>query len=149
KGYRVAVIEMGKRYRPEDFARTSWNVRRFLWKPELFCHGILQMTLLRDVFVLHGAGVGGGSLVYANTLLVPPDAAFAAAGWVGRDWKATLAPHYATAQQMLGVVEAPELYEADRALYKACEQIGRADRFRRTRVGVFFGEPGKTVADPY
>lgn len=149
KGYRVCVFEMGKRYRAQDFARTSWNARRFLWRPEIGCHGILQMTLLGDVFVLHGAGVGGGSLVYANTLLVPPDRAFESSGWIGHDWKAKLMPHYATAKRMLGVVEAPELYTADRALLRACEEIGRANHFRRTEVGIYFGEPGTTVSDPY
>lgn len=149
KGYRVAVVEMGKRYRPQDFAKTSWNLRRFLWKPKLGLYGILQLTLLRDVFVLHGAGVGGGSLVYANTLLVPPDSAFRTAGWVGRDWKATLAPHYETAKRMLGVVEAPELYEADRLLLETCEEMGTAEHFHRAQVGIYFGEAGKTVQDPY
>lgn len=149
KGYRVAVIEMGKRYRAQDFAKTSWNLRRFLWKPRLGLYGILQLTLLRDVFVLHGAGVGGGSLVYANTLLKPPESAFRNAGWVGRDWRATLAPHYETAKRMLGVVEAPELYEADRLLLETCQEMGTAAAFRRAQVGIYFGEAGKTVPDPY
>jgi cholesterol oxidase len=149
KGYRVAVVEMGKRYRAQDFARTNWDLRRSLWRPEIGCYGILQMTLLRDVFVLHGAGVGGGSLVYANTLLVPSDAAFESAGWVGKGWKERLAPHYETAQRMLGVVEAPELYEGDRALLAAATEMGRGEHFRKARVGVFFGDPGKTVPDPY
>jgi cholesterol oxidase len=149
KGYRVAVIEMGKRLRAPDFAKTSWDVRRFLWRPEVGCYGILQLTLLRDVFVLHGAGVGGGSLVYANTLLVPPDAAFENPGWVGRDWKSTLAPHYETAKRMLGVVTAPEIYTADRALLEASQELGRGANFRRAEVGIYFGEAGKTVPDPY
>jgi cholesterol oxidase len=149
KGYSVAVVEMGKRYEAQDFAKTSWDVRRFLWRPELGCYGILQLTLLKDVFVLHGSGVGGGSLVYANTLLVPSDAAFENSGWVGSGWKQRLMPHYETAKRMLGVVEAPHLYEGDRALLAACEEIGRADSFRREQVGVYFGEPGKTVPDPY
>jgi len=149
KGYRVAVVEMGKRFGAGDFAKTSWDLKRFLWRPELGCHGILQLTLLRDVFVLHGAGVGGGSLVYANTLLVPSDAAFRSAGWVGRDWKAALAPHYETAKRMLGVVEAPELYEADRVLLRTCQEMGREEHFRKTQVGVYFGEAGQSVSDPY
>lgn len=148
KGYRVAVVEMGKRYRAQDFAKTNWNLRRFLWRPELGCYGIFQMSLLRDVFVLHGAGVGGGSLVYANTLLVPSDEAFRDAGWVGGDWKRILHPHYETAKRMLGVTEAPEVYEADLALKAASAELG-ADRFHKAQVGVFFGEPGKTVPDPY
>jgi cholesterol oxidase len=149
KGYRVAVVEMGKRYLPADFARTSWNLRRFLWKPRLGCYGILQMTLLGDVFVLHGAGVGGGSLVYANTLLVPPDSAFEDPAWVGGNWKTILSPHYATAKRMLGVTPAPEVYEGDIALRRACGALGQDGGFHRAEVGVYFGEPGKTVPDPY
>ncbi len=149
KGYRVAVVEMGKRYRAADFARTNWDLRRSFWRPEVGCYGILQMTLLRDVFVLHGAGVGGGSLVYANTLLVPSDIAFESAGWAGKGWKARLAPHYETAKRMLGVVEAPEIYEGDRALLAAATEMGRGEHFRKASVAVFFGEPGKTVPDPY
>lgn len=150
KGYRVAVVEKGKRYRPQDFARTSWDARKFLWRPALGCTGIMQMTLLRDVFVLHGAGVGGGSLVYANTLLEPGPEVFSDPRWVGGiDWRQVLAPHYATAKRMLGVTEAPRLYEADRLLHKVVSDMGRGDRFHKTDVAVFFGEPGKTVPDPY
>jgi cholesterol oxidase len=149
KGYTVAVVEQGKRFGKEDFAKTSWDLRRFLWKPELGCYGIMQMTLLKDVFIVHGAGVGGGSLVYANTLLVPSDQAFANAGWVGRDWKETLRPHYATAQRMLGVVEAPELHTSDQALIQATRELGRSTRVWHAQVGVYFGEPGKEVPDPY
>jgi cholesterol oxidase len=149
KGYSVVVVEQGKRYHAKDFARTNLDLRRSLWRPEVGCYGILQLTLLNDVFVLHGAGVGGGSLVYANTLLVPPDAAFENAGWVGRDWKATLRPHYQTAQRMLGVVDAPEFHVSDQALLQASRELGRADELWRARVGVYFGEPGKTVPDPY
>ncbi len=149
KGYRVAVIEMGKRFGAADFAKTSWDVRRFLWRPEVGCYGILQLSLLRDIFVLHGAGVGGGSLVYANTLLVPPAAAFESAGWVGHGWQQKLAPHYETAKRMLGVVQAPEIYLADRVLQEVSEELGRGEDFHRADVGVYFGEPGKTVPDPY
>lgn len=149
KGYRVAVVEMGVRHVPEEFPKTSWNLRKFLWKPNLGCHGILQLTLLNDVFVLHGAGVGGGSLVYANTLLEPPDEAFRDGGWVRPDFRSLLAPHYATAKRMLGVVTAPEIYAGDRVLKKVCEDLGRAETFKQAEVGVYFGEPGKLVPDPY
>ncbi|HET9954237.1 MAG TPA: GMC family oxidoreductase [Polyangiaceae bacterium] len=149
KGYRVAVVEMGKRYRAQDFAKTSWDLRRFLWRPELGLYGILQLTLLRDVFVLHGAGVGGGSLVYANTLLIPPETAFQNSGWVRPNFREALLPHYRTAQRMLGVVEAPHLYEGDEALLEASRELGREAHFRKAQVGIFFGEPGKTVEDPY
>ncbi|MFO7177934.1 MAG: GMC family oxidoreductase [Pseudomonadota bacterium] len=149
KGYRVVVIEQGKRYQPEDFAKTSWNVRKYLWKPAIGCHGIMQMTLLDDVFVLHGAGVGGGSLVYANTLLVPPEEAFRDAGWIRSDFRERLMPHYETARRMLGVVTAPEIYTADRVLKRVCDEMGVGDRFHHAEVGVYFGEPGKRVPDPY
>jgi len=149
KGYRVCVLEMGKRWRSEDFPETTWNVPKYFWKPSLGLTGILQMTMVRDAFFLHGAGVGGGSLVYANTLLVPPDEAFADARWVGQDWKAALAPHYATAKRMLGATESPVLVETDRLLRQVAEEMGRGDTFHKHTVGVYFGEAGKTAPDPY
>src|SRR5438105_15416666 len=110
KGYRVAVLEAGKRYEAEDFARTNWNVRRSLWMPKLFCHGILRLTLLSDVLVGSGAGVGGGSLVYANTLPVPRPDIFRRAEWPSSlNWGEALAPHYATAKRMLGATTNPRL----------------------------------------
>lgn len=150
KGYSVAVLEMGKRWRKEDFPHTTWNVRKYLWRPWLGMYGILQMTLVKDAFFLHGAGVGGGSLVYANTLLVPPDEAFRDPRWVGMDWRSALEPHYATAKRMLGVVQSPIIVETDRMLKEVADELGRGDTFHRANVGVFFGdEPGKTVPDPF
>ncbi|MBX3263422.1 MAG: GMC family oxidoreductase [Labilithrix sp.] len=149
KGYSVAVLEMGKRWSKDDFPRTTWDVRRYLWRPRLGLHGILQMTLVKDAFFLHGAGVGGGSLVYANTLLVPPDEAFADPRWVGQDWKAALAPHYATAKRMLGVTESQVVVETDRMLKEVADEMGRGHTWKKADVGVFFGEPGKTVPDPF
>jgi cholesterol oxidase len=150
KGYRVAVLEMGKRWHKDDFPKSTWNAFKYLWRPALGMYGILQMTLVKDAFFLHGAGVGGGSLVYANTLLVPPDEAFEDARWVGLDWKAALAPHYATAKAMLGVVESPVIVETDRMLKEVAEEMGRGHTWKKADVGVFFGdEPGKTVPDPF
>jgi cholesterol oxidase len=149
KGYSVAVLEMGKRWTKNDFPHTTWNVRKYLWRPRLGMYGILQMTLVKDAFFLHGAGVGGGSLVYANTLLVPPDQAFADPKWVGQDWKAALAPHYATAKRMLGVTESQVVVETDRMLKEVAEEMGRGHTWKKADVGVFFGEPGKTVPDPF
>ncbi len=150
KGYSVAVLEAGKRWQPEDFPASNWSVRKFLWMPKLGCTGIQRLTLLDDVLVLSGAGVGGGSLVYANTLLVPPDSAFDNAGWPrGKDWRTALAPHYQTAQRMLGVTEVPTDFPADLLLKRAAEAIGKGDTFRRQTVGVYFGTPGQPVADPY
>ena len=150
KGYSVAVIERGKRWRTADFPKTNWNVRKYLWAPVVRCFGIQAITLLRDVMILHGCGVGGGSLVYANTLLIPPDRVFADPKWsaLGR-WKEDLAPHYVAAQRMLGVVTAPCPTETDRMLREIANETGRGATYRPTEVGVFFGEPGKTVPDPY
>ena len=149
KGYSVAVLEMGKRWTKDDFPHTTWNVRKYLWRPWLGMYGILQMTLVKDAFFLHGAGVGGGSLVYANTLLVPPDEAFTDPKWVGQDWKAALAPHYATAKKMLGVVETQVVVETDRMLKEVAEEMGRGHTWKKADVAIYFGEPGKTVPDPY
>ncbi len=151
KGWRVAVLEMGKRWAAEDFPRTNWNVRKYLWKPALKLHGILQMTILRHCVVLHGAGVGGGSLVYANTLVVPPEQVLRDARWpAGVDWQATLAPHYATARRMLGATLAPRVFPADELLRSVVEEeTGRPVTLRRHDVAVFFGEPGVSAPDPY
>ncbi len=150
KGYSVAVLEMGKRYRAEDFPRTNWTVWKYLWLPRLFCYGIQRLTLLRDALVLSGTGVGGGSLVYANTLLVPPDEVFRDPKWADlADWKTVLAPHYATAQRMLGVVENPKFFESDELLKECAQELGREKSWHPTRVAVFFGDPDKAVPDPF
>lgn len=150
KGYSVAVIERGKRWRAEDFPTTNWNVRKYLWAPLARCFGIQAISFLRDVMVLHGTGVGGGSLVYANTLLVPPDSVFEDPRWSALgDWKQQLAEHYATAKRMLGVVPAPCPGETDDMLAAIAADLGQAHTYRATEVGVYFGEPGKTVSDPY
>jgi cholesterol oxidase len=150
KGYSVGVLERGKRWRTEDFPRTNWNVRKFLWAPVVRCFGIQAITLLRDVMILHGCGVGGGSLVYANTLLVPPEAVFDDPRWSALgDWKSDLAPHYATAKRMLGVTTAPCPSETDHMLREIADDMHRGETYHPTEVGVFFGEPGKTVQDPY
>ncbi len=151
KGYRVLVVEAGKRWRTEDFPRSNWNLRKFLWLPAVFCYGIQRLTLLRDVLVLSGAGVGGGSLVYANTLLVPPEEIFRRSNWPrGVDWHAALAPHYETAQRMLGVTVNPHLWPGDELLRDFAASVGREETFRPTQVGVLFGErPGQAAGDPY
>jgi cholesterol oxidase len=151
KGYRVLVVEAGKRFRPEDFPKTNWNVRKFLWMPGLFCYGIQRLTLLRDVLVLSGAGVGGGSLVYANTLLIPLDEVFSRDTWpAGSDWRARLEPHYQTARRMLGVTRTPKVWPGDECLRRFAERLGRLDTFHYTDVAVLFGErPGEAAGDPY
>lgn len=151
KGYKVLVIERGKRWKPTDFPKNNWNLRKSMWVPQLGCFGILRLALLDDVMVLSGAGVGGGSLVYANTLLVPPPPFFRDPQWAGMvaDWQAELAPHYAQAQRMLGATPNPVFGPADEVLRQIAEEMGRGHTFKATDVGVYFDKPGETVADPY
>ena len=155
KGYRVGVLEAGRRFSDEEFAKTSWQLRKFLWAPKLGCYGIQRIHLLRNVVILAGAGVGGGSLNYANTLYVPPEPFFADRQWAGiTDWRAELTPHYDQAQRMLGVVTNPTFTDADRVVKEVADDMGVGDTFVQTPVGVFFGPdgektPGKTVPDPY
>lgn len=151
KGYNVAVLEMGKRFGPETYAKSAWQSARHLWFPKLKLYGIFQMTWLKDVFIFHGAGVGGGSLVYANTLLVPPTRAFQDERWPDDDnWEQKLAPYYDLAKFMLGATEAKNIYPADETLRDLVDvDMGRGDTFRKHMVGVYFGESGETAPDPF
>ena len=150
KGYRVGILEAGRRYADSDFAKTSWDLKRFLWAPALGCYGIQRVHLLRDVMILAGAGVGGGSLNYANTLYKPPSSFFQDPQWQGiTDWDAELSPFYDQARKMLGVVQNPHMTPADDVIKSVADDMGVGDTFIQTPVGVFFGEPGETVADPY
>jgi cholesterol oxidase len=150
KGYRVAVLEAGKRWAPEDFPETNWNIRKHLWMPRIGLHGILRMNVFHDTMVLAGAGVGGGSLVYAATLLVPPDPFYTDPQWSDlADWKRALAPHYATAQKMLGVTRFPGMTAADRVMKDCADQIGQGHTFQPTDVGIYFGKSGVTEKDPF
>lgn len=155
KGYRVGVLEAGQRFTDADFAKTSWDLRKFLWAPQLGMYGIQRIHLLRNVMILAGAGVGGGSLNYANTLYVPPDPFFNDPQWKDiTDWRAELMPHYDQAQRMLGVVKNPTFTDADRIVKEVADDMGCGDTFVSTPVGVFFGldgemTPGKTVPDPF
>jgi cholesterol oxidase len=150
KGYTVAVLEMGKRFEPEDFPKSTWNLKKFLWFPKLLCHGFQQITLLKDVLIFHGAGVGGGSLVYANTLPMPPDEVFSDARWpTDEDWKVKLAPHYEMAYFMLGSTEAKEMFNSDYLLQEICEERGRGETFKKHQVAVHFGTPNEVGPDPF
>jgi len=150
KGYRVAVIEAGRRFGDDEFATTSWNLRRYLWAPWLGCYGIQRVHLLRDVMILAGAGVGGGSLVYANTLYRPSDAFYRDRQWAHiTDWARELAPYYDQASRMLGVVTNPTMTPSDEVMRAVAADMGVADTFRPTPVGVHFGRPGVEVDDPY
>ncbi|GAA4626599.1 GMC family oxidoreductase [Cellulomonas oligotrophica] len=151
KGYRVTVLEAGRRFTAQTLPRTSWDVRRFLWAPRLGCRGIQRIHVLPDVVVLAGAGVGGGSLVYANTLYEPQgDAFFTDPQWAGvTDWRAELAPAYDQARRMLGVVENPTTTPADEVVLATARDLGVEGTYRRAPVGVVFGTPGEPVPDPF
>ncbi|MCL1588369.1 MAG: GMC family oxidoreductase, partial [Actinomycetia bacterium] len=150
KGYTVGVIEAGKRWDTADFPRTNWDLRKSLWFPKLGMKGIQRISLLRDVMVLSGAGVGGGSLVYANTLYEPLAPFYVDPQWRGiADWRAELAPHFTTAKRMLGVVQNPLDTPADAVMRSVATSMGVPETYHPTPVGVFFGEPGVEVDDPY
>ncbi len=150
KGHRVLVLEKGKRFAPEDFPKTNWDLRRWMWMPRAGLKGIFQMSFLRHVTVLHGVGVGGGSLVYANTLPVPKDDFFGASSWASlASWKRELEPHYATARRMLGATRNPLETRGDRILREIARDLGRESGFQMTDVAVHFGKPGERTPDPY
>ncbi|CAB4539567.1 unannotated protein [freshwater metagenome] len=151
KGYSVAVLEAGKRFQDKDFPKTSWRVNKFLFAPALGCYGIQRIHFLPDVLVLCGAGVGGGSLVYANTLYQPGDKYFNDPQWADiTDWKRELEPWYEQARRMLGVEVNPFLSPSDIAMQGAAAKMGVADTFKMAPLGIYFGSgEGKPASDPY
>ncbi|OBK43797.1 NAD(P)-binding protein [Mycobacterium kubicae] len=157
KGYRVGVLEAGRRFGDQDFAKNSWHVRDYLFKPSVGCYGIQRIDVLSDAVVLSGAGVGGGSLVYANTLYEPGDPFYADPLWSGiTDWKDELVPCYDQAKRMLGVETYPRTTPSDKVLLQVATDLGVADTFHATQVGVCFtgadgspAAPGAPVGDPY
>lgn len=150
KGYRVAVVEAGRRFADDEFATTSWDLRRYLWAPAVGCYGIQRIHLLNDVVVLAGAGVGGGSLVYANTLYRPLRPFYEDRQWAHiTDWESELSPYYDQATRMLGVVTNPTVTPSDEVMRKVAADMGIADTYHPTPVGVYFGAPGRSVPDPY
>ena len=150
KGYSVLVLERGKRYNAEDFPKTNWNVFKHIWLPKLRCFGILGLNFMSDMMILNGSGVGGGSLVYCATLIEPGDEFFECEGWKGlADWETELRPHYDTARKMLGVETNPRLWPADNVLLEVASEMGREETFAPVPLGIFFGEEGKSVPDPY
>lgn len=150
KGYRVCVLEKGKRFAPEDFPETNWDLRRWLWMPQAGMKGIFQMSFFEHVTIFHGVGVGGGSLTYANTLPQPKSGFFKASSWSHlSDWERELEPHYRTAKRMLGAATVPVMTPGDKVLREIAKDMGREDQFHPTEVAVFFGEPNKRVPDPY
>lgn len=150
KGYKVVVIEKGKWWKPSDFPKNNWQLKKWMWEPKLGFKGIFKMTFLNHVTVLSGVGVGGGSLTYANTLPIPKVAFFNSGSWAGMaDWEKELAPHYQRAYKMLGADINPSAGPADKAIKKLAEDLGRPDQYGPTKVAVYFGKPGETVPDPY
>lgn len=151
KGYRVGVLEAGRRFDDATLPKTSWDIRNFLWAPRLRCFGIQRIHLLRNVVILAGAGVGGGSLVYANTLAEPFGAFFTDPQWATiTDWSAELAPYYDQASRMLGRTENPTMTPSDEVMRSVAEEMGVGDTFHRTQVAVLFGDRGGVdVPDPY
>ncbi len=151
KGYSVAVLEAGRRFSDKDFPKTSWRLRKFLFAPGIGCYGIQRIHVLPDVLILAGAGVGGGSLVYANTLYQPGDEYFNDQQWAGiTDWKAELEPWYDQARRMLGVIENPYFSPSDQAMKDVADEMGVGHTFQMAPVGIFFGD-GKGVKseDPF
>jgi cholesterol oxidase len=153
KGYRVLVIEKGKDLQDKDFATSNWKFWQYLWNPLIRSFGILQMSLLNGMLILHGAGVGGGSLGYANVLMEPEEKVFDAPPWqkVGIS-KEVLQPYYQTAKRMLGVTRNPKLFASDLALQRVANSVGKGDTFSNTDVGVFFGkegQEGQSFPDPF
>lgn len=150
KGYKVLILERGKRYTAQDFPNTNWNIFKYLWAPAARCFGFMGLNFLNDIVILNGSGVGGGSLVYASTHIKPPDQFFVAEEWRDlADWKAELEPFYALANRMLGTAENPKLWPADYRLYEIAKELGQEKTFTPTPVGIYFGEPGVPVPDPF
>lgn len=154
KGYKVAVMEMGRRWTPENLPKTSWSLHRWFWRPKLALRGFFNMQFFRHVTILHGCAVGGGSITFASTLLRAPDKVWESGSWAGlADWKSQMPRHYDLASQMLGVTQNRLLGPADRLLKQAADAIGMGHTFYRTNVAIFQAregeEGGKTVSDPF
>ncbi|WAC75649.1 GMC family oxidoreductase [Roseateles sp. SL47] len=154
KGYRVAVLEQGRRWTPESLPTSNWDTARWIHRPALGLRGFFNMRFFRHVVVLHGNAVGGGSITYGNTLLVPPNRVWNEGTWAGlADWQAEMPAHYARAQHMLGVTTNRRLGHADHLLKRMAKEVGAEGTFYPTEVGIFFGDdgraPGATYPDPY
>ncbi len=150
KGYKVLVIEKGKWYKAKDFPKTNWDLKKWMWLPIFKFFGILKLTVFRHVSILSGVGVGGGSLVYANTLPIPSRNFFNSGNWKGlADWENDLKTHYATAEKMLGATKNPKFFDADITLKNVANLMGKGDDFDAPNVAVYFGEADKEVKDPF
>ena len=150
KGYKVLVIEKGKWFKKEeDFPKSNWNLKKYFWWPLLGWTGLFKMTFFRHVTVLSGVGVGGGSLVYANTLPVPKTPFFRSGQWKDLcDWENELKPYYELAKKMLGVSKNPYMSQSDKVMQTLAKDLGKPDAFHKTDVAIYFGKAGGTVDDP-
>jgi len=150
KGYKVLVIEKGSWKKSDDFPKTNWNLRKWFWMPAIGFKGIFKLSVFRHLSVISGVGVGGGSLVYANTLPKPKSHFFNSGSWKGlKDWEAELKPYYEIAYKMLGATDTPKLFDADKILENIAKDNKIENFFEPTKVSVFFGEKDKTVPDPF
>lgn len=150
KGYSVLVIEKGKWYKSEDFAKTNWNLPKWLWMPLFRFFGIMKLSIFKHLAILSGVGVGGGSLVYANTLPIPKSTFYKTGSWRNlADWETELKPHYHTALTMLGATKNPKLFDGDYELEQLAKEIGKESDFEHTNVAVYFGDKGEKKSDPY
>lgn len=151
KGYTVAVLEAGRRFTDSDFPKTSWRLRKFLFMPRLGLMGVQRIHYLPDAIILAGAGVGGGSLIYANTLYQPGEKYFRDPLWSHiTDWESELTPFFEQARRMLGVVENPYFSPSDQAMKDVANEMGVGDTFRMAPLGIYFGDgTDAKVADPY
>lgn len=151
KGYKVLVIEKGKWFsQSDDFPKTNWNLKKYFWWPRLGLTGLFNMTFFRHVAVLSGVGVGGGSLVYANTLPIPKSPFFKSGHWKNlQDWETELQPFYQLAKKMLGATKNPYMSKSDKVMQTLAQEIGKPEAFQKTDVAVYFGNRGETVDDPY
>ena len=152
KGYKACVLEQGKRFRAQDYAKSNWDLRRYLWAPLFKCFGIQNLSFFKDVFILSGAGVGGGSLVYANTLLEAKDSFYSALDKIeNKNWKLEMQSFYAIAKKMLGVMKNPHLTDVDQHMLEVAKEMKRESTFHAVDAGVFFnpGNEGKWVSDPF
>jgi len=150
KGYKVLVIEKGKWYKATDFPKNNWDLKRWLWLPTFKLFGILKLTFFQHVGVLSGVGVGGGSLVYANTLPRPKRDFYTSGNWAGiADWESELESHYTVAEKMLGATKNPKFYDADLTLQKVAQKMNRSEAFEAPNVAVYFGKPEVETPDPY
>ena len=150
KGYKVLVVEKGKWYKAKDFPKSNWNLRKWLWVPKLRFFGIMKVSIFRHIGILSGTGVGGGSLVYGNTLPVPKSTFFKTGSWSKlHDWEKELQPYYNKALRMLGATKTPKFYDSDLGLKKVAENLDIKEKFDATNVAIYFGEENVTKPDPY